>query len=77
VREIQEARSQSGLNRSATAQGSLKGRSSMGEEHVEDRPLRMAHGAALLCRESCHSQAQNIRVPSVMLISFVSASSSL
>jgi hypothetical protein len=54
---------------------------------VEDRPLPMARGAAFLC--GCQrlnralyahdkvGAAQNIRVPSVMLISFVSASSSL
>ena len=74
-------------SRSATAQGSLKRRSSMGEEHLEDRPLPMAHGAAFSVRLPrliralyAHDKvgvAQNIRVPSVMLISFVSASSSL
>jgi len=38
---------------------------------------QVAHGAALVPRGSCHPRAQNIRVPTVMLISFVSASSSL
>ena len=62
--------------RAAPPRGSLKGRSCMGEERVEERPPQNAIDAANSVVNRSVRNTKN-KSPEVMLVSFVSASSSL